>query len=251
MRFILVFISICILIQTNTYAYSIYVMDSGHQGAVNVKSVLTNLGHDVTAAGTNTLADYSSYDQVWDLRYPNSLTTADVNAMSTFLTEGGKLYLTGENSSWDARNNSVINFVSNVGGGTLNYGTVTTVHSYQQITSTGQTKIGTPNSITQIYFRNARRMSAGNGFLLTESEQNGYGSLIGWESSNITGNGKMLVGLDINMYDNTSADKHNNTHVIQNLTEFLGEASPIPEPHSIICILLGSIMLVSRYIKKT
>ena len=251
MKFTLfLFILICLVIQTNTYGYSIYVMDTGHQGATNVKAILTSLGHDVTAGGTTTLTDYSTYDQVWDLRYSVALTSTDIEAMSNFLKAGGNLYLTGENDGWDNRNASVKNLVSSMGGGTLNYGTINTVHAYQQLTSTGLDELGSPNTITQIYFRNARRMSAGNGFLITESEQSGYGSLIGWESTDITGNGNLLVGLDINMYDSTSATKHNNTYLIQNLTEFLGEASPIPEPNSIICMLFGTVLLGFKYLKK-
>jgi hypothetical protein len=43
-----------------------------------------------------TLANYSAFDQVWDLRYQGNLGAADVAAMGSYLQGGGRMYLTEE-----------------------------------------------------------------------------------------------------------------------------------------------------------
>jgi hypothetical protein len=89
-----------VMAAATTRADSILVLNSGvqgHVGVVTAISDLVSLGHSVTTGGT--LADYSSFGQVWDLRYNTNFVLDDLTAFSNYLAAGGRLYLAGENPS--------------------------------------------------------------------------------------------------------------------------------------------------------
>jgi hypothetical protein len=104
-------------------ADTIHVIDFGVSGAIGPSfavSYLTSLGHSVTTGGT--LTDYSAFDQVWDLRYTTNLGAADVAAFGSYLSSGGRLYLTGENPAFDdERNDSLRDLLFAIGGGNVAY----------------------------------------------------------------------------------------------------------------------------------
>lgn len=93
---------------------SIYVIDSGvssHGMVQAAENNLAALGNTVTTGGT--LASYSGYDQLWDLRYTGNLTAADITAMGAFLQSGHSLFLTGEHSGFDSsRNISLVSWIT-------------------------------------------------------------------------------------------------------------------------------------------
>ncbi|MCK9294985.1 MAG: VPLPA-CTERM sorting domain-containing protein [Desulfobulbaceae bacterium] len=206
------------------FADNIYVLkDSWDGGAGNY---LANLGHSVTA-NTVSLNDYSVYDQVWDLRYLNPITTTDVTAFTNFLQGGGNMYLTGEFSpNFDIRNNSVETFVSGLGAGTLNF--IGAVFGTQSITREGQI-VNSPNTFAELTF-SAASLGAGasitNGFLVTEYGNTGAGSLLGWDFKDISlaTNARMLVGLDINFFAN------NGQKWTENMATYLSGDAPAPAP---------------------
>lgn len=77
-------------------------------------------GHTVTYLNSESLpADISGYQQIYDLRYNTAISTADGTKYYAFLQNRGFLYLTGEHSGFPHRNNSISNFISPLGGGTL------------------------------------------------------------------------------------------------------------------------------------
>ncbi len=197
----------------------VYVVDAGvsnHGQVKNAKTYLGNLGYTMTAGGT--LTDYSAYDQVWDLRYSGSLTTADITAMGAYLRAGGSMYLTGEGSNFDSsRNLSLVSWVNGVGGGTVSLvGTVYT--SYQSITGPGQI-VNSPNTFSSVRFQYARTAaSVSQGFLVTETSVGaGRGSLVGWDFGDIVGsaNARMLVGFDIEVF-------YNGQDWAENMATYLG-----------------------------
>lgn len=94
-----------------------------HQGYGNTaskhKNRLENAGHTVTMQNTSSSYSYtaSNYDQVYDIRYSyNSFSTADKDRFKTVLSNGGTVYLVGENGSFDARNDGIVAFLRDVTG---------------------------------------------------------------------------------------------------------------------------------------
>jgi len=58
-------------------------------------------------------ASTAGFNQVWDLRFNTPLTVADIASMGSYLQSGGRMYLTGENSSFDiTRNQSLVAFLN-------------------------------------------------------------------------------------------------------------------------------------------
>jgi len=215
-----------------TLASQIYVIDSGVSGHSQVQAAKNHLaatGHTVTAGAT--LGDYSVYDQVWDLRYNANLGAPDIAAMQSYLQGGGRMYLTGEHSGFDARNNSLLAWITAVGGGTLALdGTCFSGNS--PITAAGQV-VNSPNGLTNVSFGCARTIlgsSILSGFAVTQSN-----ALIGWNFGDISGAGaaRMLVGFDIEIFGTGQA-------WTENMAAFLGApGTPVPEPGTLALLGLG------------
>lgn len=218
-------------------ASSIYVINdtSYYHGMVqNAVSNLNTLGYSVSTGGT--LANYSPYSQVWDLRYSSNLGASDISSMSNYLQSGGRLYLTGEHSGFDSiRNLSLVNFISGVGGGNLNL-LGEAGWQGETFTAEGNSLLNNnPNSFSSIQFNAARTVSsAGAGFLATEEAPgSGRGSLVGWNFGDIAGaeDARMLVGFDIEIFGNGLA-------WTENMATYLGDSAPVPEPGTVM--LLGA-----------
>jgi len=105
--------------------------------------VVTNLTTHLTGKGFSTIdtnvgvpvGSLSGYTQIWDVRYDNTtpLSASDMTAYTTYLGGGGSLYLMGDNLSFTTRDNSILDFIASVGGGTF---TVTSPASQTQICPT-------------------------------------------------------------------------------------------------------------------
>jgi hypothetical protein len=187
----------------------------------------------------STLADYSAYDQVWDLRYQTNLGAADVTAMGNYLAGGGRMYLTGEHVGFTSlRNTSLTSLINNVGGGSLAL-TGVAVAGGQNVTTAGQI-VNTPNALTSIFYQAAEVSStAGSGFLVTEtSSGSGTGSLIGWDFGDIAGSpsARMLVGFDINIFGSWGGPTQS-MDLTENMATYLG--APVPVPGACLLGILG------------
>ena len=85
------------------------------------KNRLENAGHTVTMQNTSSSYSYTAanYDQVYDIRYSyTSYSTADIDRFKTVLSNGGTVYLVGENGNFDARNDAIVDFLEEVTGDT-------------------------------------------------------------------------------------------------------------------------------------
>jgi hypothetical protein len=220
-------------------ALTIKVIDYGvsnHSKVIAARNDLIALGHTVTTG--NTLADYSAFDQVWDLRYNVNLSAADITAMGNYLASGGRMYLTGEHSGFDSsRNTSLVSWTSSVGGGLLTLAG-TGVSGPQPITAAGQI-VNSPNVFASVTYGAARTTSsAGSGFLVTETSLgSGEGSLVGWDFGDISGKpgARMLIGFDIEIFQNG-----------QNWTENMATYLAVPEPATMILLGLGTLLITKR-----
>ncbi len=238
--FLLFFLSLLQPLQADT----IYMM--GTTGTA--QSHLTSVGHTVSTGGT--LSDYSSFDQVWDLRHSTNLTAADNTAFDTYLAQGGRMYLTGEHESFDgSRNNTLLSFLSSTGAGTLSLVQQLATQHPENFTAQGQALLNNnPNTLGQVNYNASRGVSVsqGNGFLVTENSP-GIGSMVAWDFGDIAGKSstRMIVGFDINMFDSSGQVW------TENLASFLssGATPVVPEVNSFFLFVLGLFGLTFRRVK--
>jgi hypothetical protein len=237
---------------STTEASEIYVLNAGVQGAIGVVTAisdLTSLGHSITTGGT--LADYTAYDQVWDLRYNANFVAADISAFSSFLGAGGRVYLTGENPAFDAqRNLSLSILLSGVGAGSLIYSSQ--VASNTQAFTTEGAALNTPNAFSSLAFLGARSVSGpGNGFFVTESAP-GIGSMVAWDFGDIAGapDARMIALWDIDVFRTTTG---NGMDWTENMVTYLdgspSSGTPAPEPSSLV--LLVTSILVAGFVGRS
>lgn len=233
-------VTISVLLTATAHGANIRVIDAGVAGDNSVIMARNNLiaqGNTVTAGGT--LSDYSAFDQVWDLRYTGNLTAADVTAMGSYLASGGAMYLSGENSGYNlSRNNSLVSWISSIGGGTVTAANVE-IHGSQLITAAGQI-VNSPTPFTSLSFSGANAVGAaatGNGFQVTAA-----GTLLGWDFGDIAGasGARMLVGFDIELFRNNSAEW------TRNMVTYLGASAPAPAvPDSAATVMMIGLALCS------
>ena len=120
MKSILISVSLLFLFCASVLAEDVLII---HQNYGNThskhKNRLENAGHTVTMQNTSSSYSYtaSNYDQVYDIRYSyTSYSTADKDRFKTVLSNGGTVYLVGENGNFDARNDSIVTFLREVTG---------------------------------------------------------------------------------------------------------------------------------------
>ena len=120
MKSILISVSFLFLFCASVLAEDVLII---HQNYGNThskhKNRLENAGHTVTMQNTSSSYSYtaSNYDQVYDIRYSyTSYSTADKDRFKTVLSNGGTVYLVGENGNFDARNNAIVSFLQEVTG---------------------------------------------------------------------------------------------------------------------------------------
>jgi len=124
--FVWVFTFICLFFPLQASADNVLIIDAQYSTVTaNVQNRLEAAGHTVTIT-TNTAQVPSStgtFQQVWDLRYQNALTSSEVTAYSQFITAGGFAYFTTENPGCCmTRNNSIAALVTSLGGGSTQIG---------------------------------------------------------------------------------------------------------------------------------
>jgi len=175
-----------------------------------LNTVLTNAGFTVTAntTGAPGSTNLSSYAQVWDVRYADAsngvstgpLGVQDRSTYLNYLQGGGALFLIGENRGFMARNNSIIAFVSEAGGGNAVFANPTS--DTQTVQGSAAT---TPNSVSTMKFPGSGAFSSvGTGTCLTKDSGNkcvavGYGH----NKLANAANGTLVVVMDINFLQGT------------------------------------------------
>jgi outer membrane autotransporter protein len=158
---------------------------------------LTSAGYTVTN-GTSLPGSLAGYKEVWDVEFNNTLITPAVqSAYLAYLQAGGTLFLQGENTGFDTRNQSLVSFLNAAGAGT-------TVVSLTQNSLNAQTTQGTvattPNAVpTVTYAAAAGFTSVGHGFCITK-DANGACGAIGFPVNSLSNAkpGTIVVVLDVN-----------------------------------------------------
>lgn len=227
------FLALFFLISQTGFALSIYVL--GY--STTLQPFLQNLGHTVTV-GTG-LTSYTSYDQVWDMRYNIALTTEETAVYNTYLSNGGRMYLTGEHTGFPDRNNSLINFVSSMGGGTISFNTATNFTGAVTLNATYFSPLSFANAAASTF------TSIGSGFAATTSTT----TMAGWDFNQLSGksNARMLIGMDINFLE--TSRNPNAQQVVGALVSFLNASGQaVPEPGTWVLLSLASV--VAFYYKR-
>lgn len=158
-----------------------------------LQSQLTSRGNTVTVSD-GVATSLSGYDQVWDLRFSNTspLSASDQSQYLSFMQGGGNLFVMGENGGFSTRNNSVLAFISEAGGGSITLRGVRSLDAQTFSTNGG--------IITYDWADVAN--SAGTGKFMT-TLPDGAGSAIAWETGDLTnaGSGALAVVFDVNFMD--------------------------------------------------
>ncbi len=234
-------------------ADTIYVISSvfNPTSATQTTNNLANLGHNVTNGGSTTLSDYSSFDQVWDMRFEIAISSSDETAYLNYLNQGGNLLLLGEKnvSEFSARRNSMVNFISSAGGGSisLDSGGPIDEKTTQAVTTEGQTVISNMSSI--VVHNYGLITNPGNGFLVTQRNP-GEGTVAAWDFGDLTSGARLIAAMDSNILSNSGdgTPENNGEILVENFANFLS-ANAVPEPSSFFLFTIGLLFCLG-YTKK-
>ena len=95
----------------------------------------------------------NQYAHIWDIGYASPLTAGAASQYTSYLQNGGALYLAGENAYFDGRDTSLSTFITNIGGGTVMENTATPPGSYYiSYTETVQSEFLLANSDNSITY---------------------------------------------------------------------------------------------------
>ncbi len=167
----------------------------------NIANLMTAAGLTVTQSNGLPAGDLSGYAQIWYTRFNQiPLTYEDMLSYENYLAGGRTLVLIGENSGFAVRNNSILAFISELGGGSI---TLSTPNNTQTV----QSPFTGPNAVTSITIQASDGTSApGTGALMMQ-DANGIGGGIYFARGTLssTAAGRLMVVFDVNFLM-TSAD---------------------------------------------
>ena len=215
MKSILISVSLLFLFCASVLAEDVLII---HQNYGNThskhKNRLENAGHTVTMQNTSSSYSYtaSNYDQVYDIRYSyTSYSTADKDRFKTVLSNGGTVYLVGENGNFDARNNAIVSFLQEVTGDN------TISHSGNSCCGSGAkysmnenrtilTSYSTSNDMTVVASGYFDDIGTNGKWLLKDPNDSNKVVAAMWDGDAMSSytNGKVVVILDINYASHSS-----------------------------------------------
>jgi hypothetical protein len=206
----------------------------------NLKTLHEAVGNTVTIVNS-LLGDISSYSQVWDVRFFNAA-ALDALAQTTYvnyLGSGGGLFLMGENSNFDMRNNSILSLISQLGGGNIGFNGCYDGNQVVHAPFTG------PNPVSNVnYAASGCFTSKGTGQWITsrQDESMGAGIAFGVGSMSNASAGALTTILDVNFMMN-QFDLPNSQNLTKNLIGYVGDQvdppSGVPAPASILLFAVG------------
>lgn len=201
------------LISLSANAANVLVIGGEGDSHVGVKAELEAKGHTVTIqSGTSGPGDLTGFQQVWDMRYSTALSAADKAKYDDFLKNRGYLYLSGEHAGFAVRNNSISEFTSTLGGGTISVG---------GSPSNGQSGNGTyfPNGETVDFAAAAEITNVGGTGRILASDNTGKATAMMWIGNagdlGQAYNGTVVVIADINWTQSAFLDTNNRAFLQQ------------------------------------
>jgi hypothetical protein len=187
----------------------------------NLSTKLTAAGFTVTSNAGVPGGSLATYQQIWDTRFNNIvLSGSDVTAYTTYLAGGGNLFLMGENTGFNVRNNSIVSLIATVGGGSI---TITTPANSVTVLSPFATSITNPFTFQAA----AGTRSAGPyGAVALDAAGIAPAIVYGPGSMSSAMAGSLIIVFDVNFLG-TGADA-NSQQLIRNLIAYL--AAPVVVP---------------------
>jgi hypothetical protein len=230
------------------------------QTAANVlNSELTMGGNTVTSVNTGVPVSLAGYTQIYDLRYGNNpaFTAGEMTQYLAFLNAalGNTIFLMGENTSFNARNTPINQFIALAGGGTI-AAPGTTSFASENVTPpfTG------PNAISTVTFAACGKVTSRGTGAFASSEAGGGCSLF-FEQGQLANalTGALVVVYDVNFIATapTGGPAVNEALFRLNLEQFVATPSsgppspqPVPVPPSILLALIGAGAIVAFQIMR-
>lgn len=176
----------------------------GTQMITNITTTETSLGNTVfTIVGYSNLlsVDLSQYDHIWDIGLENNtdqsllVPTGAAAKYTTYLQQGGGLFILGENSGFNVRNGDLASFITGLGGGTIQ----TSPYVDRNVTVGSEFLIANNQSFL-ILPDSGRFSSIGTGTPITTNEYGDVGQAVVWKTGSLSlaPKGAIVVVLDIN-----------------------------------------------------
>ena len=166
---------------------------------------LVNAGYAVTeVTSISALGDMSSFDQIWDFDIYNNLSVSDQNSYLDYIQGSKGIFLLGENSGWQNRNQSIVDFIKLAGGGDLSLSTSDYTKQYVTSGFNGAGIVAPDSATPLVYNYGAAFTTIGSGYLIatTGPDGTGYGTGIAFGSGSLANapTGRIMSFLDINMF---------------------------------------------------
>ena len=212
-----------LLFSSITYAEDVLIIHQGYANShIKWKNRLEDAGHTVTSVqvgsnGSNFPTDTTSYEQIYDLiNLPYHLVqdysggVQIESAYKALLARGGTLYLQMENPGCcGSRNTNIMDFIEDVGGGTLSYSSSYSSNSITQHNSNESWLSGFSSTVTFDLAGYLTGIGTGTWFA-----KDSNGNIVGavWYGSDLSNayTGKIVVITDINYNSHSSNYTNNN-----------------------------------------
>ena len=212
--------------------------DSLDAGGIFYKTpILNTLYTQLTAQGyipstANTYAslpsDLSSYGQIWDINVVitgggTTLTNTEKTKYTNYLQQGGALFLMGENSgdagesAWDPRNISLSNFITELGGGSVETN-INEPGVLLFLTIAPEFRIANSDATTYIN-AGGQYTSIGKGTRITVE----HGAVVCWKTGSLSNapKGAIVSVLDINFLNPQGNEPYFELSFVDNLIAIL------------------------------
>ena len=228
-------------VTTVAYAEDVLIIHQGYANShIKWKNRLEDAGHTVTSVqvgsnGSSFPSNTTSYEQIYDLiNLPYHLVQdysggpAIETAYKALLARGGTLYLQMENPGCcGSRNTNIMDFIEDVGGGTLSYGSSLSSDTITQHNSNESWLSGFSGTVT--FNWGGVLTGIGNG---TWFAKDNNGNIVGavWYSSDLSNayTGKIVVITDINYNSHSSTYTNNNKNWMNAMRTMLASTYNAP-----------------------
>ena len=172
----------------------------------------TALGKNVTviAGYANLPNDLSSFSHIWDIDvFTGQLVTLNSSKYTTYLQNGGALFLLGERAPFTTRNNTLVTFLNSMGAGPIVLDLVYDSTSEQEV----QNQFLLANSNSVVSFPNVGRYSSiGTGIPIIKSKlvEGSFpigttGAAVLWKTGSLSNapKGAIVSVMDVNIWQST------------------------------------------------
>ena len=184
----------------------------------NLTNLLQEAGFKTTVA-SSLPTDITGFSEIWDTRYDAEISNPEVTQYLSFLNVGGDLFLIGENNSFPTRNNSIIDFINQAGGGQLNF---VALPFSDNVSQTVLAPYDNPNTIADGnvgYNAPGGFSGSGNGKFITIDTSNN-GTAVAFDQGDLKNapQGELKVILDIN-FTEALYDQPDSQNLLRNLIQ--------------------------------